>query len=264
MLAEARALAERGVREVTLLGQNVNAYRGSDGGAMASLARLVTELSNVPGIHRIRYTTSHPRDMSEDLIAAHAENQKLMPYLHLPVQAGSNRILKAMNRGHSREDYLALLGQVRKARPDIAISGDFIVGFPGETDAEFEETMALVRDVHYAIRLLLQVFLPPGNTRRRARGPGAGGRETGPSAPPAGLLLEQQQAFNRSCVGRSFPVLLEKPGRRDGQMIGRSPYLQSVHMDLPAGGPGIGALVEARIEGVGPNSLSGQYVRQIA
>ena len=259
------ALAEKGVREVTLLGQNVNAYRGADGAGTASLARLVTELSSVQGIERIRYTTSHPRDMSDDLIAAHTDNHKLMPYLHLPVQAGSNRVLKAMNRGHSAEDYLALLARVRKARPDIAISGDFIVGFPGETEAEFEETMALVRAVNYASAFSFKYSPRPGNPRRRAWRPGAGRGQACPPAPPAGPFAgEQQQAFNSSCVGRSFPVLLEKPGRQDGQMIGRSPYLQSVHMDIPQDGPGFGAIVEARILGVGPNSLSGQYVRQLA
>jgi len=264
VLAEARGLAARGVREVTLLGQNVNAYRGAADGGTASLARLVTELSSVPGIERIRYTTSHPRDMSDDLIAAHAENQKLMPYLHLPVQAGSNRILKAMNRGHTAEDYLDLLAKVRAARPDIAISGDFIVGFPGETEAEFEETMALVRTVGYASAFSFKYSPRPGT-------PAAERPDQLPEDVKLerlhrlqALLLDQQQAFNRSCVGGTFPVLLEKPGRRDGQMIGRSPYLQSVHMEIPEGGPGFGALVECRIEGVGPNSLSGQYVRQTA
>jgi len=264
VLAEARELAARGVREVTLLGQNVNAYRGAAEQGQASLGRLVTELSRVPGIERIRYTTSHPRDMSDDLIAAHAENRKLMPYLHLPVQAGSNRILKAMNRGHTAEEYLALLDRVRAARPDIAISGDFIVGFPGETEAEFEETMTLVRTVRYASAFSFKYSPRPGT-------PAAEKDEQVPETVKLdrlhrlqALLLEQQRAFNASMVGRSFPVLLEKPGRQPGQMIGRSPYLQSVHMEIPAGSAGLGALVETRILGVGPNSLSGQYVRQLA
>ena len=264
VLAEARALAEKGVREVTLLGQNVNAYRGADGAGTASLARLVTELSSVQGIERIRYTTSHPRDMSDDLIAAHTDNHKLMPYLHLPVQAGSNRVLKAMNRGHSAEDYLALLARVRKARPDIAISGDFIVGFPGETEAEFEETMALVRAVNYASAFSFKYSPRPGTPAAERGDQVPDGVKLARLHRLQALLLEQQQAFNSSCVGRSFPVLLEKPGRQDGQMIGRSPYLQSVHMDIPQDGPGFGAIVEARILGVGPNSLSGQYVRQLA
>ena len=264
VLAEARGLAAKGVREVTLLGQNVNAYRGAAGTGEASLARLVTELSSVPGIDRIRYTTSHPRDMSDDLIEAHAGNDKLMPYLHLPVQAGSNRILKAMNRGHTVESYMALVARVRAARADIALSGDFIVGFPGETEAEFGETLALVREVNYASAFSFKYSA-------RAGTPAAEHDDQIPEEVKLArlhrlqaLLMEQQQAFNAGCVGRTLPVLLEKPGRQSGQMIGRSPYLQSVHMEIPAGGPHIGSIVETRILGVGPNSLSGQYVNHIA
>ena len=261
VLAEARNLAATGVREITLLGQNVNAYAGDAGSSTASLASLVAELSLITGIDRIRYTTSHPRDMSADLIEAHASNVKLMPYLHLPVQAGSDRILKAMNRGHSAQSYLDLIAKVRATRPDMAISGDFIVGFPGETEAEFQDTLAIVRAVGYASAYSFKYSPRPGT-------PAADQDDQVPEEEKLdrlhrlqALLLEQQQAFNRSCVGKTLTVLLEKPGRNTGQMIGRSPYLQSVHMEQPAGlAPlAVGALVETRILAVGPNSLSGQY-----
>ncbi len=264
VLAEAQGLATKGVREVTLLGQNVNAYRGASAAGEASLARLVTELSSVPGIERIRYTTSHPRDMSDDLIEAHAGNAKLMPYLHLPVQAGSNRILKAMNRGHTVESYFGIVARIRAARPDIALSGDFIVGFPGETEAEFEETLALVRAVRYASAFSFKYSARPGTPAAERDDQIPEDMKLDRLHRLQALLLEQQQAFNAACVGRSLPVLLEKPGRQKGQVIGRSPYLQSVHMELPAAGPHIGAIVESRILGVGPNSLSGQYARQVA
>ena len=264
VLAEARGLAAKGVREVTLLGQNVNAYRGASPAGEASLARLVTELSRIEGIERIRYTTSHPRDMSDDLIEAHAGNDKLMPYLHLPVQAGSNRILKAMNRGHTADSYRAIVARVRAARPDIALSGDFIVGFPGETEAEFEETLALVREVSYASAFSFKYSARPGTPAAEHEGQIAEDVKLDRLHRLQALLMEQQQAFNAGCVGRTLPVLLEKPGRQSGQMIGRSPYLQSVHMEIPAGGPHIGSIVETRILGVGPNSLSGQYVNHVA
>ena len=271
VLDEAQGMAAKGVREVTLLGQNVNAYRGAyrgdnSRGATASLASLVAELSLIAGIERIRYTTSHPRDMSADLIEAHASNEKLMPYLHLPVQAGSDRILKAMNRGHSAQSYLDLIAKVRATRRDMAISGDFIVGFPGETEADFEETLTIVRAVGYASAYSFKYSPRPGT-------PAADHAEQVPEEIKLdrlhrlqALLLEQQQAFNRACVGKTFSVLLEKPGRMAGQMIGRSPYLQSVHMEQPEGASplAIGQLVETKILGVGPNSLSGQYVKTVA
>lgn len=269
VLAEAHELAAKGVREVTLLGQNVNAYRGArdsagDGASAISLAGLVAELSQIAGMERIRYTTSHPCDMSDDLIAAHASNPKLMPYLHLPVQAGSNRILKLMNRGHTRESYLELISRVRAARPDIALSGDFIVGFPGETEEEFEQTLSIVREVGYASAYSFKYSPRPGTPAAERDGQISEEVKLARLHRLQALLTQQMQAFNAGCVGKTMPVLLEKPGRNPGQMIGRSPYLQSVHMDIPPGGPHIGALVETEILAVGPNSLSGQYVHQLS
>jgi tRNA-2-methylthio-N6-dimethylallyladenosine synthase len=253
--AEAERLARAGVREITLLGQNVNAYHGlSEQGEVWSLARLIAHLSHIPGIERIRYTTSHPREITDDLIAAHADNPKLMPYLHLPVQAGSDRILKAMNRGHTSDGYLRLIERIRAARPDIAISGDFIVGFPGETDADFEETLSVVRQVRYASAFSFKYSPRPGT-------PAAARDDQIPDAVKSErlsrlqvLLGQQMHEFNASCVGRNLPVLLEKPGRHSGQIAGRSPYLQAVHVDARAGN--IGDIVTLMIDGVGANSLS--------
>jgi tRNA-2-methylthio-N6-dimethylallyladenosine synthase len=252
---EAAALAEAGVREVTLLGQNVNAYHGGE--AAPNLASLVARLSRIDGIQRIRYMTSHPRDMDAGLIAAHADNDKLMPYLHLPIQAGSDRILKAMNRGHTADSYLRLIEKIRAARPDIAISGDFIVGFPGETDEDFHATLDVVRQVQYASAFSFKYSPRPGTP--------AAERET--QVPEEvklarlhelqALLAEQQRDFNRACIGRTLPVLIEKPGRRAGQMMGRSPYLQPVHLDVDAGL--LGQIIHVEIAGVGTNSLSGHY-----
>jgi tRNA-2-methylthio-N6-dimethylallyladenosine synthase len=258
VLGEARTMATHGVKELTLLGQNVNAYRGSNSyGSNMGLAGLVAELSRIEGIERIRYTTSHPRDMTEDLIAAHAGNPKLMPYLHLPVQSGSDRILKAMNRGHTAEQYLSVLEKVRMARSDIAISGDFIVGFPGETDADFESTLALVREVRYASSFSFKYSPRPGT-------PAAEQTNQIPEAEKSARLQElqtlihrQQTDFNASMVGRTVAVLIEKPGRDAGQLVGRSPYLQSVH--IQADGALIGKIVDTHITGVGTNSLSGHY-----
>jgi tRNA-2-methylthio-N6-dimethylallyladenosine synthase len=262
LLAEARRLAESGVREITLLGQNVTAYHGGDAtGASVPLAGLVARMSEIDGIARLRYTTGHPRDMTEDLIAAHAENDKLMPYLHMPVQAGSDRILNAMNRGHTAERYVELVARIRKVRPDIALSGDFIVGFPGETERDFQATLEVVREVEYASAFAFKYSPRPGT-------PAAEGRHQVPEeekcarlAALQALLAEQQSAFNRRTVGRTLPVLVEKPGREAGQVVGRSPYLQAVHM---RGGTGlIGQIVEAEITGVGSHSLSGHH-RQAA
>ncbi|MDE2385032.1 MAG: tRNA (N6-isopentenyl adenosine(37)-C2)-methylthiotransferase MiaB [Alphaproteobacteria bacterium] len=261
ILQEAAKLAARGVREVTLLGQNVNAYRGEGGNGPESLARLVARLSQIQGIERIRYVTSHPRDMTDDLIAAHGANEKLMPYLHLPIQAGNDRILKAMNRGHTVADYLRLVDKVKAARPDIALSGDFIVGFPGESEAEFAGTLQVAREVGYASAYTFKYSPRPG-TPAAARADQI--EEPVKDQRLAALqaqILEQTKAFNASCVGRELPVLLEKPGRHDGQLIGRSPYLQSVH--VAAQNLSIGQIANISIKSVGPNSLSGQYVGQI-
>jgi tRNA-2-methylthio-N6-dimethylallyladenosine synthase len=258
VLDEARKLVANGVREVTLLGQNVNAYRGpNDKGVTTSLASLVAQLSEIEGLARIRYTTSHPRDMSDDLIEAHANNPKLMPYLHLPVQAGSDAVLKRMNRGHTAQQYIDLIARVRKARPDIAISGDFIVGFPGETDQDFEDTMALVRQVKYSSAYSFKYSPRPGT-------PAADKTDQVPEDVKAQrlarlqeLLTEQLKAFNTACMDRELPVLLEKPGRNPGQWIGRSPYLQSVHLETTEA---VGKIVKARIVSVMTNSLGGLQI----
>ncbi|QIE56134.1 tRNA (N6-isopentenyl adenosine(37)-C2)-methylthiotransferase MiaB [Pikeienuella piscinae] len=257
VLAEARDLVARGVVEITLLGQNVNAWRGEapDGAGRWGLGRLIRELAEIDGLKRIRYTTSHPNDMDEDLIAAHGEVDALMPYLHLPVQSGSDRVLKAMNRRHTASAYLQLIERIRAARPDLALSGDFIVGFPGETEAEFEETMALVREANYAQAYSFKYSPRPGT-------PAADLPMVDPDEASErlqrlqALLGAQQAAFQESCVGRTLPVLLEKPGRRAGQMIGRSPYLQAVHMHADANLAG--RIVEVDIVGAGPNSLKGR------
>jgi tRNA-2-methylthio-N6-dimethylallyladenosine synthase len=255
VLDEARVLAENGVREITLLGQNVNAYRGSSiTGSQSSLAKLVAELSLVSGIDRIRYTTSHPRDMTDDLIAAHADNPKLMPYLHLPVQAGNDRVLKAMNRGHTAQHYMDLIATVRKARPDIAISGDFIVGFPGETEADFQDTMAIVREVKYASAYSFKYSERPGTPAADRKGQIPEDEKNDRLYRLQALLAEQMTAFNHSCIGRTLDILVEKNGRNSGQMIGRSPYLQSVH--FAAGDTRIGDIVNCRIDAIQTNSLS--------
>ena len=262
ILAEARALVARGVVEITLLGQNVNAWHGEGtDGTEWRLARLIRELARIEGLARIRYTTSHPNDMSDDLIAAHAEEPKLMPWLHLPVQAGSDRVLKAMNRRYTAETYLRLVERIRAARPDIALSGDFIVGFPGETEADFEETLALVRAVGYAQAFSFKYSPRPGTP--------AAAREQIDEAVKAerlarlqALLAEQQAAFQRATVGRRCGVLIEKPGRHPGQMVGRSPWLQAVHLDAPA--ELAGRIVEVEITAAGPNSLAGRLLARAA
>ena len=260
ILAEARKMAAQGVKEFTLLGQNVNAYHGDDGqGRSIGLAGLVAELSRIDGIERLRYTTSHPRDMTEDLIAAHAGNPKLMPYLHLPVQSGSDAILKAMNRGHTAEQYLRLVERIRAARPDIAMSGDFIVGFPGETEKDFEATLSLVQEVRYAGAYTFKYSPRPGTPAAAHEAQIPEPEKTARLHALQALIAGQQAAFNAALVGRTVPVLLEKPGRDPGQLVGRSPYLQSVHLEADNGL--IGSIVDTHITGVGTNSLSGHYAR---
>ena len=251
IVEEARALVDQGAREITLLGQNVNAW--NEGGGRG-LDALISILAKLPGLERIRYTTSHPNDMTEGLIRAHAEIEQLMPFLHLPVQSGSARILKAMNRSHSVESYLAIIERVRAARPDIAISGDFIVGFPGETDADFEDTLQIVRAVNYAQAYSFKYSPRPGTPAADMEG----------QVPPAvmderlqrlqALLNEQQLAFNRASLGSRTSLLIERRGKKPGQMIGKSPWLQSVHLDTAAA---IGDMVEVEIVSAGPNSLGG-------
>jgi tRNA-2-methylthio-N6-dimethylallyladenosine synthase len=254
--SEARRLVERGVREVTLLGQNVNAYHGTGpDGRAASLADLIGRLARIDGLGRLRYTTSHPRDMSEDLIAAHRDEPKLMPYLHLPFQAGSDRILAAMNRKHTRSEYLGLIERIRAARPDIALSTDVIVGFPGETEAEFEDTLAVLRQVGFAQAYSFKYSPRPGTP--------AAAREQMPDEVKDGRLQRVQDvvhttqtAFNLSCVGRVVPVLLERAGRHPGQLVGRTPYMQAVHVSAP---PSLcGHVVEVEILALGANSLTGR------
>jgi tRNA-2-methylthio-N6-dimethylallyladenosine synthase len=255
---EARTLAEKGVREITLLGQNVNAFNGGgpDGQAW-SLAKLVRKLAAIEGLDRIRYTTSHPRDMSDDLIEAHRDIEALMPYLHLPVQSGSNRILDAMNRQHTRDDYLRLVERIRAARPDIALSSDFIVGFPGETDKDFADTMNLVKEVGYASHFSFKYSPRPGT-------PAATQKQIAEDVKAARLeelqtlLFAQQRAFNASCEGMTMDVLFEKPGRQAGQAIGRSPFLQPVYAEDAAAL--IGKIVPVKIEKVQPNSLSARLL----
>jgi tRNA-2-methylthio-N6-dimethylallyladenosine synthase len=256
IVAEAERLAATGVREITLIGQNVNAYHGEgpDGRAW-SLARLLYRLSEIAGISRLRYTTSHPRDMDDGLIAAHRDLPKLMPYLHLPVQAGSDRVLAAMNRKHTGDEYRRLIERVRRERPDIALSSDFIVGFPGETTADFEDTVRLVEDVGFASAFSFKYSPRPGT-------PGADFADQVPEAIKAerlarlqALLDAQRQVFNRATVGREVDILLEKPGRHPGQLAGKSPYLQPVQLE---GGGAIGDIVPVRIVAVGSNSLFGE------
>ena len=257
--AEARSLAAQGVREVTLLGQNVNAYAGAPpraaGGESWSLARLVRQLALIAGLDRIRYTTSHPRDMAPDLIAAHGEVEALAPYLHLPVQSGSDRMLKAMNRGHTAERYLRLVESIRGARPDIALSGDFIVGFPGESDADFEATLQLVRETGYASAFSFKYSRRPGTPAAAMPGQIAEAVKDERLQRLQALLDAQQRAFNAACVGRTLPVLFERKGRHSGQILGKSPYLQSVHVQGPE--HLIGRIAPVRIEAAAKMSLTG-------
>ncbi len=259
---EVRQLAQQGVREITLLGQNVNAWHGAPPVGSSSegwgLGELVRHLARIDGIERIRFTTSHPRDMDDGLIEAFGEEPKLMPYLHLPVQSGSDRILKAMNRGHTAESYLRQIEAVRKARQDIAISGDMIVGFPGEDDAAFEDTMTLVRETGYASCYSFKYSRRPGTPGATMAKQVSEGVKTERLARLQALLAEQRLAFDGKQIGRELNVLLEKPGRREGQLLGKSPYLQSVH--LKADRDRLGQIVPVRIESAGPNSLSGVLV----
>ncbi|MEW6626795.1 MAG: tRNA (N6-isopentenyl adenosine(37)-C2)-methylthiotransferase MiaB, partial [Pseudomonadota bacterium] len=260
---EAKALVVGGAREITLLGQNVNAWTGEDDkGRMQGMDGLVRELAKITDLRRIRYTTSHPNDMSDGLIAAHGDVDKLMPFLHLPVQAGNDRILKAMNRSHSAESYLRIIERVRQARPDIALSGDFIVGFPGETDAEFEDTLRIVEQVRYAQCYSFKYSPRPGT-------PAADMDHQIPAAVMderlarlQALLNRQQADFNAATVGRTTDILLERKGRHPGQLIGKSPWLQSVVVTAPD--LGIGDMIDVDIISAGPNSLAGDLVRRKA
>ncbi|MGE3395644.1 MAG: tRNA (N6-isopentenyl adenosine(37)-C2)-methylthiotransferase MiaB [Sphingomonas sp.] len=250
ILDEAGALIDAGAKEITLLGQNVNAWAEGARG----LDALIRALDALPGLARIRYTTSHPNDMTEGLIRAHAEVEKLMPYLHLPVQAGSDRILRAMNRSHTAVSYLRILDRVRTARPDIALSGDFIVGFPGETDAEFEATLKLVEAVGYAQAYSFKYSPRPGTPAADMDAQVAPEVMDERLQRLQALLNEQQLAFNQASVGRRCTVLLERPGRKPGQLVGKTPWLQSVHLATDAV---IGDIVDVELVSAGPNSLAG-------
>lgn len=259
ILAEAERLVAGGAREITLLGQNVNAYHGAApqaarGGASWGLGRLIRRLADIEGLMRLRYTTSHPRDLDDQLIAAHADVPKLMPYLHLPVQSGSDRILEAMNRGHSAADYRHQVARLRAARPDLALSSDFIVGFPGETDRDFAETLALVTEIGFAQAYSFKFSARPGTPAAAMDGQVPEPVKAERLAMLQTLLEAQQVSFNQSQVGRVLPILLEARGRKPGQMTGRSPYMQAVHLIAPA--HRLGRVVAARIESARANSLS--------
>ncbi|AYM56049.1 tRNA (N6-isopentenyl adenosine(37)-C2)-methylthiotransferase MiaB [Agrobacterium fabrum] len=251
---EAMKLVDAGVREITLLGQNVNAWQGEGPkGEKWGLAELLYRLAEIPGLARLRYTTSHPRDMDDRLIGAHRDLRILMPYLHLPVQSGSDRILKAMNRRHTGEEYIQLIEKIRSARPDIAMSGDFIVGFPGETDRDFEDTMAMVETVKYAQAFSFKYSTRPGTPGADLTDQVAEDVKAERLERLQALLLRQQKEFAESLVGKTMDVLLEKPGRMPEQLIGRSPWLQSVNLDAKT--LKIGDIVNVRITATGPNSL---------
>jgi tRNA-2-methylthio-N6-dimethylallyladenosine synthase len=257
VVREVEQLLAQGVREVTLLGQNVNAYHGADGtGAESTFAALLMRLARIEGLERIRYTTSHPRDMSEDLIALHGTEPKLMPYLHLPVQSGSTRILKAMNRKHTAEEYFAIVEKLRAARPDIALSSDFIVGFPGESEADFEATLDLIRVARISAAYSFKYSRRPGTPAAvmHAQVPDEVADERLQRLHT--LVQAQQLAFNQSQLGRKVPILVAGPGRRAGQIQGRSPYLQGVHFEGPTSM--IGRVVDVRIQGATLGSLSGE------
>ncbi len=256
VLGEARRLVAQGTREITLLGQNVNAYHGlEENGRESGLAKLIEQLSEIEGLARIRYTTSHPRDMDDALIAAHGDLDKLMPYLHLPVQSGSDRILAAMNRRHTAESYRNTIAALRRARPDIALSSDFIVGFPGETDADFQETLALVRETAFAQAYSFKYSVRPGTP--------AGSLEDQVPEPVKDerlavlqeLLNTQQNAFNAATVGQTIPVLFERQGRHADQLVGRSPYNQAVHVAVSA--DALGSVANVRIDSCLAHSLGG-------
>lgn len=273
ILAEAKRLVTSGVVEITLLGQNVNAYHGElASGGTASLGRLIRDLAEIDGLDRIRYTTSHPRDMDDELIHAHRDVAACMPYLHLPVQSGSNAILEAMNRKHTREHYFDIIDRLREARPDLALSSDFIVGFPGETDRDFEDTMDLVRRVKYASAYSFKYSPRPGTPASVMETQVPEDVKSERLAALQALINEHQLEFNTASIGREMDVLLEREGKFKGQLLGRSPYLQAVHVDVrqaqntldvgrdkPYSGF-MGKLVRVRISEAGPNSLKGELV----
>ncbi|WP_440983251.1 tRNA (N6-isopentenyl adenosine(37)-C2)-methylthiotransferase MiaB [Shinella sumterensis] len=259
IVTEAERLVEGGVREITLLGQNVNAWHGlGPDGTEWGLGDLLYRLAEIEGLARLRYTTSHPRDMDDRLIEAHRDLSKLMPYLHLPVQSGSDRILKAMNRRHTAAEYVALIERIRAVQPDLAISGDFIVGFPGETDEDFEDTMRLIGTVGYAQAFSFKYSIRPGTPGAEMDGHVAEDVKAERLERLQALLFRQQREFARTCIGKEIDLLLEKPGRMPGQLVGRSPWLQPVNID--AKGSEIGDIIRVRIIDAGPNSLFAEAI----
>lgn len=262
VLADAEAMVRQGAREITLLGQNVNAYHGEDPEGQAwSLGRLLRALGEIPGLDRLRYTTSHPRDLDDDLIFAHRDVPSLMPFLHLPVQSGSDRVLKAMNRGHTAEHYRGLVERLRAANPTLALSSDFIVGFPGEKEADFEDTLALVRDVGFVQAYSFAYSARPGTPASAMQGHVSEAEKTSRLHALQALLTEQQRAFNLATVGKTIDVLLDRPGKQTDQLIGRSPWMQPVHVDAPRRADGqpavMGDMVTLTITAATATSLTG-------
>jgi tRNA-2-methylthio-N6-dimethylallyladenosine synthase len=262
VLAEARRAVASGVREITLLGQNVNAYHGEGAdGRPCGLGGLVRELACLPGLGRIRYTTSHPRDVDDELIAAHRDVPELMPYIHLPVQSGSDRILAAMNRRHTADDYRRIVERLRRARPDLSLSSDFIVGFPDESDEDFQATLNLVDEIGFAQAYSFKYSQRLGTPAASAADQVSEHVKSDRLAALQLALDKQKRQFNEACIGKILTVLLEKPGRHDGQMVGRSPYLQSVH--VAAAMDSIGEIVPALISEATVNSLSGSLAEAV-
>jgi len=261
IVREVKSLCASGVREITLLGQNVNAYHGTDSnGREIGLGDLARRLAEIDGVWRIRYTTSHPRDMDDSLISAHGEVPALMPFLHLPVQSGSDTVLKSMNRRHTVDHYRKIIDRLRTAREDLVLSSDFIVGHPGESDQDFDLTMQLVSDITFAQAFSFKYSPRPGTPAAQDAQIPERVKDARLAALQS-LLKQQQTAFNASKIGQTVPVLLERPGRHDGQVIGRSPYLQSVYLEAPV--HRIGRMVDVDVHGSSLNSLTGSLVREL-
>jgi tRNA-2-methylthio-N6-dimethylallyladenosine synthase len=261
IMAEIKRLVDAGVREITLIGQNVNAFRGAAAnGQIWGLADLIAHCSEISGVERLRYTTSHPVDMSDDLISAHGAISKLMPYVHLPVQSGSDRILKAMNRKHTAEDYVNIISRLRSVRQDLAVSSDFIVGFPGETEKDFQQTLDLIASVNYASSFSFKYSPRPGTPGAQRTDQISEEIKRERLAQLQALLEQQRQSFNKAMVNKEIDVLFEKPGRHEGQIGGKSPYLQAVHVDGPTSL--IGKIARVAISATGPNSLTGNLIHK--
>ncbi len=256
VLDEAKRLADQGTREITLLGQNVNAYHGENNGAAWDLARLISAVADIRGIERVRYMTSHPKDMNDDLISAHGNIEKLMPFLHLPLQSGSDKILELMNRKHTAAFYIDVIERTRKARPDMAFSSDFIVGFPGETDADHQETLDVVKKVNYASCYSFKYSPRPGTPGAAMKGIVPEQLKDERLQELQTLLFEQQLAYNKKSEGKTVPVLLDRKGQKDGQLLGKTPHMQSVYVD--ANSRLFGTIVDVQIEKAFQNGLSGK------